>query len=58
MGTKKSQRGQSFIEYLIIIAVVAIAGLATVSLFGTAISGQFEDINLIISNLLGKKGGS
>ena len=39
-----AERGQSMVEYAIVVAVVAIAALATVQLFGTGVATIFQNL--------------
>lgn len=39
--SKKNQRGQGMVEYAIIVALIAVAAITVVSLFGSTIQTQF-----------------
>ncbi len=55
MKPKLRQLGQSMTEYIIIVALLAIAGIAIYGLFGDSIRGQ---MNVTTSDLAGDKGSS
>lgn len=40
--SKKNQRGQGMVEYAIIVALIAVAAITVVSLFGSTIQSQFS----------------
>ncbi len=45
------EKGQSMVEYAIVVAVVAIAALAAVQLFGTGVSTVFQNLLLKVQGL-------
>jgi Flp pilus assembly pilin Flp len=48
---KKGQRGQGMTEYIIIVALVAVAAIAVVSLFGKKIKDKFIGANTTIEKV-------
>ena len=50
-GTRKSRKGQGLTEYIIITALVAIAGIGIVNIFGNQLRHQFSTI---VSAMSGK----
>ncbi|OUR88230.1 hypothetical protein A9Q81_24485 [Gammaproteobacteria bacterium 42_54_T18] len=49
MNTRKNVRGQGMSEYLIIVALIAVAGIAVMGLFGGAARNQVAGMALEIS---------
>jgi len=43
-GSKRRIRGQGMTEYIIIVALIALAAVAAVGFFGTAIKAQFVNM--------------
>lgn len=41
---KKSQKGASLVEYALLVALVAVAGIAAMKALGTAVSTQFSTV--------------
>ena len=54
LSGRRLQRGQGMTEYIIIVALVAIAAIAVYSFFGKAVRGQMASIT---SQLAGGNGG-
>ena len=54
MNTRKNVRGQGMSEYLIIVALIAVAGIAVMGLFGGAARNQVAGMALEISGQEGK----
>ena len=52
-GAKTSQRGQGMTEYIVIVALIAIATIAVVSLFGQTVRNQVAGMAMELS---GKSG--
>lgn len=44
MKTKTKQRGQGMTEYIIIVALIAIAAIAVYNMFGDTVRGQVGDM--------------
>jgi Flp pilus assembly pilin Flp len=47
----RDQRGASFVEYLILVGVIAIVGIIAFEKFGTAITGRAENFSGKIETL-------
>jgi Flp pilus assembly pilin Flp len=45
---KKQEKGATFVEYILLVTLIAIAGITTLQIFGQTISGKFSDINATI----------
>ena len=55
MGRRR-QRGQGMTEYIIIVALVAIAAIAVYSFFGKTVRGQMDNITSQLSGSDGSVG--
>lgn len=51
MNNNNSQRGQGMVEYIILIAVIAVAGLTVWKAFGTGIGAKIAEFTQIILGL-------
>ncbi|MBX2838522.1 MAG: pilus assembly protein [Gammaproteobacteria bacterium] len=53
-NSRQQNRGQGMTEYIIIVALIAIAAIAAVGFFGSTVKAQFVAMG---SELLGENGG-
>jgi Flp pilus assembly pilin Flp len=53
---RRRQRGQGMTEYIIIVALVAIAAIAVYSFFGKTVRGQMDSITSQLSGQSGTNG--
>ena len=51
MHSRKSERGQGMVEYLIIVVVVAVGSLAVMKTIRTQVKGKLETVKEHIENL-------
>ena len=56
LSGRRLQRGQGMTEYIIIVALVAIAAIAVYSFFGQAVRGQMASITGALSGATGNGG--
>ena len=45
---KGEEKGATFVEYILLVTLIALAGITTLQIFGQTISGKFSDINATI----------
>ena len=50
LGTIKGQSGQTLVEYVLIIALIAVAAIVGMKLLGGGINSRFDNVNSIVTS--------
>lgn len=47
---KKKDRGATFVEYILLVTLIALAAVAVLRIFGQTVSSKFSEINSTVKN--------